>query len=55
MRKINVKEIWNFNQEREWVNIIFNCDLFCKDWKINVRYHAVIRYENIKDKYYLII
>lgn len=32
----NVREIWNFNQERKLFDIIFNCDLIGEGSKMNV-------------------
>lgn len=40
--KRNVRDIWNFNQERERVDAKFNCDLIDENWKINATCHTFI-------------
>lgn len=54
MLEKKVREISNFNQEWEWADVIFNCDLIGEGWKMNATCHVFIGGENVKGKYYLI-
>lgn len=54
MEKRKVREISNFNQKREWVIVIFNCDVIDEDWKMSVTCNTFIGNENLKGKNYLI-